>query len=599
MIFFSREEEVMKSYFFFIFFLLTLFSSVEAKISYSVEYQGIENTEILKQIKSVSELSLLRKHQPASFKALEYRAERDIPAIIKVLHAYGYYEAEVTTHFQNFPSKIHVIVLVDPGPLYTIQDFSIHFTKEPEPHSPVWARLELKNLRIQLGAPALATQIEQAEMRIKEALGKSGYPLFQILKKEIKVDGKAKGVFIYFEIDPGSLCYFGTTSFHGLKSVKPLFLEQKIPWKEGDLYNSELVDTTQEILLQTGLFGAAFIDPAEKPSDDSLLPIEVEVTETKHKSANVGVSYQTYWGPGMTFGWENRNVSGMGRKISMQGDINTKSVTGVATYLYPNFLWIGQDQLWKAEALHESIRPYKESSYNVMDRFDWKISKKMHASLGGKLERMIVTDSVHDDKYVLFSLPGYLRWSSANNLLNPTKGMTIEYRFTPTMNVSNRKQNYLSQELSYSLYKSFDKNKILLFAQKVTIYSTLSREYEEVPVPQRIFGGSEETLRGYHYFTVSPLEGKKPKGGRSGVFYSFEPRLKVFKNFGIVPFYDLGNVYESMAPNFKGRWFSSVGFGLRYFSFMGPLRADMGFPLYRREDVDPKFRILVSIGQSF
>ena len=42
----------------------------------------------------------------------------------------------------------------------------------------------------------------------------------------------------------------------------------------------------------------------------------------------------------------------------------------------------------------------------------------------------------------------------------------------------------------------------------------------------------------------------------------------------------------------------SVGFGLRYDSFVGMLRVDIGFPLNRREG-DRSYRVFFGLGQAF
>ena len=74
-------------------------------------------------------------------------------------------------------------------------------------------------------------------------------------------------------------------------------------------------------------------------------------------------------------------------------------------------------------------------------------------------------------------------------------------------------------------------------------------------LPKRFFGGSEDNLRGYKYYTVSPLDDEgKPIGGRSALFYSIEPRIRVSNSFGLVPFFDMGNVYLESFPTFKGKW---------------------------------------------
>jgi translocation and assembly module TamA len=139
-----------------------------------------------------------------------------------------------------------------------------------------------------------------------------------------------------------------------------------------------------------------------------------------------------------------------------------------------------------------------------------------------------------------------------------------------------------------------------VLAQKITVGSIFSKNLSYVPVSKRFFGGSEEDLRGYAYQSVSPIAPHhKPIGGRSEVFYTLEPRLRVSKTIGLVPFFDMGNVYSAMLPSFSGKWLKSVGLGLRYFSFMGPFRLDVGFPLEKRKEIDKFYRILVSIGQTF
>jgi translocation and assembly module TamA len=58
-------------------------------------------------------------------------------------------------------------------------------------------------------------------------------------------------------------------------------------------------------------------------------------------------------------------------------------------------------------------------------------------------------------------------------------------------------------------------------------------------------------------------------------------------------------VYQTEFPKFDGKWLKSVGIGLRYFSFLGPLRLDVGFPLNKRKHLDDNYRTLISIGQTF
>ena len=80
---------------------------------------------------------------------------------------------------------------------------------------------------------------------------------------------------------------------------------------------------------------------------------------------------------------------------------------------------------------------------------------------------------------------------------------------------------------------------------------------------------------------------------------NFELRFQVTKSIGLVPFLDLGNVQTFEHLALHGKWFKSIGLGFRYFTFVGPFRLDVAFPLDRRKRIDSVYKILVSIGQTF
>ncbi|MES2122429.1 MAG: hypothetical protein V4492_06600, partial [Chlamydiota bacterium] len=95
-------------------------------ISYSVEFEGLDDSKTLKAIEKTSQLTTLKKRPPASINALRYRADSDIPELIKVLHAHGYYEAKVDIHIKENYSKAAVVATITPGPRYTLEDYNIH-----------------------------------------------------------------------------------------------------------------------------------------------------------------------------------------------------------------------------------------------------------------------------------------------------------------------------------------------------------------------------------------------------------------------------------------------------------------------------------------
>lgn len=80
---------------------------------------------------------------------------------------------------------------------------------------------------------------------------------------------------------------------------------------------------------------------------------------------------------------------------------------------------------------------------------------------------------------------------------------------------------------------------------------------------------------------------------------SCELRLRLTSSLGVVGFVDGGRAFEGTRPGAGGSFLWGAGMGLRYFTFIGPLRFDVAVPLNRREGVDDAFQFYLSIGQAF
>lgn len=575
-------------------------AAIAGGISYNVDFEGLDDAKTLKSMKLASNLTSLKKRPPASINALRYRADSDLPELQKVLRAHGYYEAKVNIQIQEIFNTVNVIVRIDPGPRFKLSAFEIHLYCESPDVPNDCCHVSLEDAGVELNKPALAESILEAELKVLQKLSECGYPLAKIENREFIVDGKTKELKVSLDVKTGQKAEFGPSTITGTKRVKPLFIERKLKWKEGESYDSRLVDKTQNSLIDTGLFSSVLVTHEDHLSSNGEIPLKIEVNEMKHKAVNIGVSYQTVYGPGVTFGWANHNVGGMGRILSFQGEITKISQTGIANYIHNDFNTVGQDMIAQAQAAHEDIPfAYSMRSYSLMDRFERQFTPRLRGSVGVRGERLYVTASAQNGNFWLTEFPFYLRYSTANNLLNPTKGATLEYTATPAINVADSKDVYLTQQLTESAYYSIDRKERIVLAQKLTYGFILSNGLPAIPLCKRFLGGSELDLRGYRYRTVSPLVDGRPIGGRAAIYMSFETRFRLTQTIGLVPFFDIGSVYTTEYPTLHGKWFKSVGLGFRFYTVMGPFRIDLAFPLDRRKELDPSFKVLVSIGQMF
>ena len=88
-------------------------------------------------------------------------------------------------------------------------------------------------------------------------------------------------------------------------------------------------------------------------------------------------------------------------------------------------------------------------------------------------------------------------------------------------------------------------------------------------------------------------------GGQKEAFYNGELEFPLITEAGIkgVVFYDMGNADDELViPDFR----SNTGFGFRWFSPIGPLRFEWGFPINPRGDnVDQPSQFQFMIGSPF
>jgi outer membrane protein insertion porin family len=143
----------------------------------------------------------------------------------------------------------------------------------------------------------------------------------------------------------------------------------------------------------------------------------------------------------------------------------------------------------------------------------------------------------------------------------------------------------------------------------------------QVPISELFYVGGINSVRGYRYLSIAPREAVRAAntpisptreivvGGDKQAILNLELEFPVFGEAGIkgVFFYDLGNAFASgkySDPAVPWSLYKSFGFGLRWFSPIGPLRFEWGFPLNRRKDslgnyIDQPLDFQFTIGNFF
>ncbi len=555
--------------------------------SYKVEFEGLGDTTVKKAFKDSSQAIALQAKGTTKLATLKRRAQNDKEKFEDLAHYYGYYSAKIS---YKIVGSGNVVFQCDLGPRYKLESCTIETTQNPE----LLPKLSLRKNQL-----ITTQQIVDAEKSILWHLKKQGYAKAAILRRECTANVSTYTLAVTFFVDPGPLMSFGKSQVVGNQNVKREAIDKYIACNEGSTYSPIDIDKTQKQLEKTGLFSSVIITEDGDGLDSPLLPLTINVQESKHHSIGAGVAYATSFGPGIKATWENINLRGLGDKLTFRTELWQKYQMVLLSLTKPHFREQDQDLIWVAE--YDKLRniAFDARSYNISGILQKRMSHNAEMQMGLRGEWLHSHNFEGSHFYHLIKMPLQFKWSDANNLLDPTKGESVNVKVTPTTNFLEPRFFYTMQTTALTGYHSVVNNHLTL-AARVVFANILGAARHTIPPPDRIYGGSENVLRGYKAYTISPLHHKRiPIGGRSMLAGSLEARFRTKGDFGYVLFYDVGNVYKKNVPELRIRQMQSVGIGLRYTTPIGPLRFDVAVPLNRRRDIDPSFQIYFSIGQSF
>jgi len=573
----------------FIFIFLFLASPFSLySFSYDTEFLGIDDTQVLQKCKSASYTITHKEKQPlASLAALKQRAESDIKRFYQVCSYYGYLDPSIdyTIVRTTVPKVIFEIHL---GPQFTLEQFNF-FPEEI---------LEKISIDLPKGKPAQTEEILKLEDFVLLKLKNQGYAFAEPLQKKVVADKETKKVSITLSFALHEELRFGKTDIQGFKDTHPRWIRKHLLYKEGDLFAENLLELSQQRLEKTGHFTSVLFEQEEEQVQNGKLPITLHLQEGKQKSIGAGAGYTTYKGPGVSFSWENRHFRGIGDHI------------GCSIHLYRRFQDIklfhkkhhigfyDQNLLTQFQLEKADTPGFRSKIHSLSSIFDRQMNEHKNYFFGGKIESLHSESSEGTMTYYLLKTPLGFKWTTAQDIFDPKEGVSLQVKLTPSFQTIVPRFSYLTHMTTGAFYLTPFNDQFTL-ATKVSFGNILGASQYKIPKPDRFFSGTENTLRGYRYFSISPLNEKnKPIGGRSLLTGTLEGRFRTKSGLGWVIFYDVGTVYSANFPDLSQKQFHSGGIGARYDTPIGLFRLDLAVPFSKRS-IDPHFQIYFSIGQSF
>ncbi|UJJ31499.1 autotransporter assembly complex protein TamA [Halopseudomonas maritima] len=428
---------------------------------------------------------------------------------------------------------------------------------------------------------------EGVKSQINNRALRYGYFEGQYLKHELRVDLESNRADIDIQYDTGPRYRLGQVHFSET-IFDPELLERMVPFEPGVPYDADLVGELNQDLLSSGYFNGVLVTaPVDKASGQDV-PVQVEITERDPHSLGLGGGFSTDVGVRGKLSWDQHwvNPKGHSRGANMELSAPRQEIT--AFYQVPLDPPIDNNLRYFVGWQHEDIDDVETRSLAVGAELNTRLESGWQRTIGLRLQNEIFSLGDDSGTSTLLIPSLVLQRTQATGGVDPSRGYSV------LMDVQGAKEGVLStvdfarvMGQVKGLYTAFDNHRLF---GRLALGAVATNDFSSIPPSLRFFAGGDQSIRGYDYQSLSPVDSTdETVGGRYLIASTAEYQYEFIDKWRAATFVDYGNAIDSLTDPLK----TSVGVGVRWVSPIGPIRVDLARSL---SDPDEGYKIHFSMG---
>ena len=412
---------------------------------------------------------------------------------------------------------------------------------------------------------------------------------------------------------------FGDINFNEQTIARDL-ITPLIPFKKGDNYRVELLQTLQNHLEQTQYFGNIVItqgavqeqkheriqeqeqeqnqEHENTKSKAPLIPIFASLEKAKSHHVDIGLGFATDTGFNTTFNWRTPLINRHGHQQETKIEYSTVNPSGQFSYTVPLSHPLNDVLKLQLELKNDQFGDI-ESTYwmsqigRVRTRNNW-----IQQSTLRYLQEKWDIDGISDEAE--YWLPG-ISWSHATRkgqLLDPSHGFSQFYTLEGTHTALNAETSFLRFVARWKYVTTLAPKHRLVGKVEAGIAFIDQDNYADLAPSLRFFAGGDQSIRGFSYQSIGPkntissgekLGEERTLGGTHKLTASLEYQYYLNEKWRSALFFDSGSVTnnEHLDPVY------AIGTGIHYISPLGAIRLDAGRSISKDE---PSWRLHFTFG---
>ena len=533
--------------------------------------------------------------------------ERDKFTIINFYKNNGFIDVKVETNIEYFQSnKVNIYFNITEGDLYSISTIKFEDTKNIL-NKKILDTIEtrINNFLSQENIFSLE-EIQLLKNDITSIIFENDFEFFEIATFDKVEDTSVDILFQISQIEPK---YANQINIVGNSRTQDYVIRRELEIVEGDAFYDSQLESIRDKLVSLNLFEN--VNVKQKNIDTNNVNIIIEVDEKQTGTFNAGVSVGTIDGFSVVTGLRERNFYGTGRSLDVL--LNTSKDKNQFKLITKDRLSQENDADINYNLNYKQLDFSKASSYKLDTissgvGIGYKLNKNLYHNVDLEYvlkdykitDKTTVSNSILDSSgtNISYLFKNNLRYSTLNSGFILKSGQFVNFNNTIETPTSSS-NGFVRNLITFKQYHSQNDNNI--FSIQTKVGNIISLNNNDILTDDKFSLGGR-WLRGFDSYGAGPRNSRTSYVGGNNIIatkldYSYEvsnnSNFPIFLNI----FNDYGLIWENKTTpaNNDNSLRSSFGFGIKYYSPIGPIGFTWGFPLME-EKYDIKRMFLFSIG---
>ena len=558
----------------------------------------------------------------------EENFEEDLQRLMAYYYDHGYVQVQVgMPTLRLSPDKRHLYITV------RIEEGAQHFTGDVDIQGDLLDDRENLLAMTSIGDEEVFrySRMQQDLMQLQRFYQDAGYANAQI-RPLTDIDAESQRVDVTFDINQGQKVRIGRIEVVGNTSTRDQVIRRELAIEEGHWYSASSIERSQQRIQRLGFFEGVDVTSQQTDRPDVVdLQVQVEERPTGTFQLGAGLSSQeSFIFQGQV---SQENLFGRGQSLQLSAQISAIRTMFNLRFSEPWLFgtrWNFATDLYNFDFLYQDFARRSTGGtltlgYPIGEFFGWPMGDALRASLRYKLEDVNVRPGgirggQAEPSSPLFqggltsSVRAGMTYDTRDDQMFPTQGGYHSGTVEVADSALGSQNEFVKLDGDVRGYVPLFWNLVMRLNASGGYIASTSLD-RPAPIFERYFAGGPETVRGFNRFTLGPSRrvasvsndpaGRLERfhyGGNKKLVLTAElefPILAAAQLRGVI-FADAGNAFDDGQPftlrpdlvaddeeMYADALRTSVGFGVRWFSPIGPLRFEWGFPLQRLPDEDP------------